>query len=395
METSIIDDVMGFDPSSVAQSFEATAEKKSVNQNIYRTNPVNSKSEDGHYHAKIRILLNPYNIKRSIVHQARYAMRDANGFFTAISSLSDGNKECPIFKGWKKLWFAKMADPNDPSKTVPDPAKQSWARAKFDKSESDWVLVQIIEDENQPELTGQFKVMKIARDIKNRMLAKMNPTDPAKIKQPLMDYLFGTLLDLDVQPGPDDPDKPERKQREINYSLCDFDTDPYPIIKTDGTPLFDDDELAIIETYNKANTDLFKSTIELNKAATEAAKTRAQSKIDKASATKAEVVAQVKELYAKAIEYIKANAIDPVVECGYKPWTADLTDRVNNWLDKVLKLEDPASDFSVSESAPTKADGTATAPESAAPTATAVNVSATPAATVADASTSTDDDLPF
>lgn len=393
METSIIDDVMGFDPSSVAQSFEATAEKKSVNLNIYRTNPVNSKSEDGHYHAKIRILLNPYNIKRSIVHQARYAMRDANGFFTAISMLSDGNKECPIFKGWKKLWFAKMADPADPSKGIPDTTKQSWARAKFDKSESDWVLVQIIEDENQPELTGQFKVMKIAKDIKNRMLAKMNPTDPSKIKQPLMDYLFGTLLDLDVQPGPDDPDKPERKQREISYSLCDFDTDPHPIIKTDGTPLFDDDELSIIEEYNKANTDLFKATIELNKATTEAAKTRAQAKIDKAAATKEEVVAQVKELYAKAIEYIKANAIDPVVECGYKPWTAELTDRVNNWLDKVLRLEDPASDFSVSESAPIIPAESGFA-STTAPAEKTVNTAPVSPIMVA-SSTDIDDDLPF
>ena len=325
--TDFIDEVMGFDPAAAVTAFENTSSEKRVNPNIYKTNPSTTVNEDGHYHSRVRVLLNPYNIKRSIVHQARYSMKDQNGFFQVISSLSDGDKNCPIFKGWKKLWFTTVQDPSNPSQRIPDQEKRDWARAKFDKSESDWVLVQIIEDENQPDLVGMFKVMKMPKAILNRLMSKMNPTDSKKPKQPLMDYLFGPTLDMDVVPGPDDPQAPERKQREISYDLCDFDTDPTPIIKTDGTPLFTDEEIEMIEEYNQANVDLVKAKTEMKR--------------KEAAARKEELAPNIRTLYGKAIEYIKNCAIDPVVECGYTPWSKELTDRVNAWLDKVLALQDP------------------------------------------------------
>ena len=142
-----------------------------------------------------------------------------------------------------------------------------------------------------------------------------------------MDYLFGPTLDMDVVPGPDDPQAPERKQREISYDLCDFDTDPTPIIKTDGTPLFTDEEIEMIEEYNQANVDLVKA--------------KTETKRKEAAARKEELAPNIRSLYGKAIEYIKNCAIDPVVECGYTPWSKELTDRVNAWLDKVLALQDP------------------------------------------------------
>lgn len=323
---TFIDEVMGFDPAAAVTAFENTTTEKRVNPNIYKTNPANSVSEDGHYHSRVRVLLNPYNIKRNIVHQARYSMRDQNGFFQAISSLSDGDRNCPIFKAWKQLWFATMQDPSDPAKRIPDEAKKTWAKSKFEKSESDWVLVQIIEDENQPDLVGMFKVMKLPKAILNRLLAKMSPTDPKKQKQPLMDYLFGAVLEMDVEPGPDDPTHPERKQREISYDLCDFDTDPCPIIKTDGSPLFTDEEIEMIEDYHNANVDLVKA--------------KTASKRAEAEARKAELAPQIRPLYGKAVEYIKTYAIDPVVECGYTPWDANLTERVNAWIEQTLKMED-------------------------------------------------------
>lgn len=369
-----IDEVMGFDPSTVVTAFEETntdnGGKKYVNPNIYKTNPANSVNEDGHYHSKVRVLLNPYDIKRSIVHQVRYNMRDDKGFFTAISLLSVGNKECPIFKGWKSLWFAKIANPEDPKQMIEDTEKKEWAKSHFDKNESDWVLVQIIEDENQPELVGQFKVMKIAKAVLNRLLAKMNPSDPKKQKQPLMDYIFGPVLDMDVAPGPDDPNQPERKQREISYDLCDFDTDPTPIIKVDGTPLFSDDEIEIIDEYNAANNDMVK------------AKTAA--KVEAAKAKKAELAPQVRELYAKAVEYVKTCAFDPIVECGYTPWSAELTTRVQAWLDKVTAMVEPANAAPVA----TRGSEDAPAATTAAPAAPATD-------TTFDAGSDAGTDLPF
>ena len=330
---TFIDEVMGFDPAAAVTAFENTTQERNINPNIYKTNPANSVSEDGHYHSRIRVLLNPYNIKRSIVHKAQYAMRDQRGFFTAVSSLSDGDKNCPIFSAWKKLWYAKTQDPSDPSKMIEDQQKKDWARSKFDKSESDWVLVQIIEDENQPELVGSFKVMKLPKMILNRLMAKMNPSDANKQKQPLMDYLFGPVLEMDVVPGPDDPKAPERKQREISYDLCDFDTDPCPIIKVGGDQLFTDEELEMIEDYNTANNDMVK------------AKTPTKQKA--AADRKAELAPQIRPLYGKAIDYIKTYAIDPVVECGYTPWSVELSERVNAWIEKVLNLQDPQSDGTV------------------------------------------------
>lgn len=325
-EKTFIDEVMGFDPAAAVTAFEATTEKY-VNQNIYKTNPANSTSEDGHYHSKVRVLLNPFNIKRNIIHQARYSMKDEKGFFQVISSLSDGDKNCPIFKAWKQLWFSKMQDPTDPTNSLPDEAKKAWARQKFDKSETDWALVQIIEDDNQPDLVGSIKVMKLPKAIMNRLLSKMNPTDAKKQKQPLMDYIFGAILEMDVTPGPDDPAHPERKQREISYDLCDFETDPTPIIKTDGTQLFTDEELELIEDYNSANNDLFKA--------------KSQAKRDEAAAKKEKLAPQIRPLYAKAIEYLKGVAIDPVVECGYSAWSEETTKRVNAWIEKVVAMEDP------------------------------------------------------
>jgi hypothetical protein len=329
-ETNFIDEVMGFDPAAAVTAFENTTSEKRVNPNIYKTNPANTVNEDGHYHSRVRVLLNPYDIKRSIVHQARYAMKDQKGFFTAISSLSDGDKNCPIFKGWKKLWFATIQDPANPSQRIPDTERKDWAKSMFDKSESDWVLVQVIEDENQPDLVGMFKVMKMPKAILNRLMAKMNPTDPKKQKQPLMDYLFGPTLDMDVVPGPDDPQAPERKQREISYDLCDFDTDPTPIIQTDGTPLFTDEEIEMIEEYNQANVDVVKA--------------KTETKRNEAAAKKEALAPKIRPLYGKAIEYIKTYAINPVIECGYTPWSEELTTRVNAWLDKVLDLQDPQGD---------------------------------------------------
>ena len=163
--------------------------------------------------------------------------------------------------------------------------------------------------------------------ILNRLMAKMNPTDANKQKQPLMDYLFGPVLEMDVAPGPDDPQAPERKQREISYSLCDFDTDPTPIIKTDGTPLFTDEEIELIEDYNNANNEMVKA--------------KTQAKADAAAKRKAELAPKIRPLYAKAIDYIKTYAFDPVVECGYTPWSDELTARVNAWIEKMLNLENP------------------------------------------------------
>lgn len=312
--TDFIDDVMGFNPTDLT-IFNAP-EAQEFNQTVYRTNPKDSKSEDGHYRSKIRVIYNPNDIKQSIVKQATYAMNDANGFFMVKSKLGNGDRTCPIFTAWKKLWFSG------------DNAKKEWAKQMFDKSESQWTLVQIIEDENRPELTGQIKVMKLPKAIYVKLEALMNPSPESKKSPvPVMDYIFGRILEMDVTPGPDDPQHPERKNREIKYDLCSFENDPTPIIKVDGTPFFTDEELELIETYNTAR-------IDLGKAKTEKKKEEAQQIINNNQAA-------IKELYIKAIAYLKENAIDLVKECTYQPWDETTENRVQAWINTVLNMQDP------------------------------------------------------
>ena len=94
---NFIDDIMDFNPSELSV-FQEPVANNSYDQNIYKPNPAKSKSESGNYRAKIRLVYNAHNVKRSIVDQANYALKDQDGFFLVRSSLSEGNKDCPIFK---------------------------------------------------------------------------------------------------------------------------------------------------------------------------------------------------------------------------------------------------------------------------------------------------------
>ena len=312
--TNFIDDVMGFNPANLSVFKEET--KKDFNQNIYKPNPKDSKSEDGNYRSRIRVIYNPNDLNQSIVRQATYAMNDQDGFFMVKSKLGNDDKECPIFKSWKKLWFSG------------DENKKEWAKKMYEKTESQWVLVQVIEDNNRPELVGQIKVMKLPKAIYTKMTALMNPApETKKTPIPVMDYIFGRVLEMDVAPGPDDPANPSRKQREISYDLCSFEGDPTPVIKVDGTPFFTDEELELIDLYNTAKNDLLK-------AKTEKKKVEAQTILT-------ENTDKVRELYGKVVTYIKDNAIDLVKECTYQPWDEATEKRVQNWIDIVATLHDP------------------------------------------------------
>ena len=329
--TDFIDDVMGFNPTdlNVFNAPEAT----DFNQNVYKTNPKDSKAEDGHDRSRVRIIYNPNDIKQSIVRQATYAMNDSEGFFMVKSKLANGDRDCPIFKSWKKLWFSG------------DETKKDWARKMYDKSESQWCLVQILEDDNRSELTGQIKVMKLPKAIFVKLEALMNPSpESKKTAVPVMDYIFGRVLEMDVTPGPDDPQHPERKQREIKYDLCAFENDPTPVIKTDGTPFFTDEELELIDNISTARADL--------------AKAKTEKKKQEAQQILADTQAQLRELYVKVIAYLRENAIDLVKECAYQPWDEATEKRVQNWIDIVATMNDPKTVSSVE---------TTTAAEPAAP----------------------------
>ena len=312
-----IDEVMGWDPGAVVFN---EPESRTYDANVYKTNPKDSKSESGNYLSKVRVIYNPFDPKDSIVHQATYFLKSADGGLLVRSRLGNIGRDPDakndiLFKTWKKLWFSGVESDKERAKKL------------FNKNESDYVIVQILEDENKPDLVGKFMSMKLPKAIKAKLESKMSPSkDSKKIPYPAMDYVIGLELNMEVVPGPDDPQNPERKQREISYDLCEF-GDYAPIIKTDGTPLFTDEQLELIDNYVTAIKD---ST---------GAKTDAKRK---AAANQLEALRpQLRPLYEIAYNYVKENAFDLREEQGWKEWDENTTNRVNQWITIVLAGKNP------------------------------------------------------
>ena len=324
-----IDELMGFDPSQVA-AFNEPEQKSNQNQNLYKTNPLKVDPKiapDGHYHAKIRILYNPHDMKMSIVNNAHYSMTDDQGFFMIDSRLAFGDRSCFMFKAWKKLHFDESTD----KFTIDGKqyTKKEWGDHMFDKGEERYCLVQVIEDANQPDKVGKFLGWRLPKAIYDVLEAKMHPTDKSKAPQDMMNYLFGPVLELDVTPGPEDPAAPERRQREIKYTLCAFESDPTPILSVTGEELFNDDERDMIADYATA-----KKTILDAKATTK--------KKDEATAKCKELVEPLKKLMQRAMDYVKENAINIVEEFGYHEPNDALRARAEKWIDIVVnKLQNP------------------------------------------------------
>lgn len=324
-----IDELMGFDPSQVA-AFNEPEQKSNQNQNLYKTNPLKVDPKiapDGHYHAKIRILYNPHDMKMSIVNNAHYSMTDDQGFFMLDSRLAFGDRSCFMFKAWKKLHFDESTD----KFTVDGKqyTKKEWGDHMFDKGEERYCLVQVIDDANQPDKVGKFLGWRLPKAIYDVLEAKMHPTDKSKAPQDMMNYLFGPVLELDVTPGPEDPAAPERRQREIKYTLCAFESDPTPILSVTGEELFNDDERDMIADYATA-----KKTIMDAKATAK--------KKDEATAKCKELVEPLKKLMQRAMDYVKENAINIVEEFGYHEPNDALRARAEKWIDIVVnKLQNP------------------------------------------------------
>lgn len=369
---SLVDDILNFDPTD-----QSVFQEKGPKQdpNIYKTNPKNAKSEDGVYRSKVKVLLNPFSPKDSIVPQATYWLNSMDGSRPVRSCLSVGDKMCPVFRAWKRLWFSG------------DEAKKNFAKTVYNKNESLWVLVQVLEDENQPELVGQFRVMKLAKDIYEKLSARMKPSAASgKAAYPVMDYVIGLALDMEVQPGPDDPSAPERKQREISYSLCNF-AEYATVIKTDGTPLLNDDEIELVDSYVTAIND--------------AQNGKTDKKRQAGMAALEKVKPQIRPIYDKVVAYVAENLKDVVTGekldilqyCGYTPWDDETKTFVDHFTEMTDECVDPSTMTYAQFQAAQEAKKQGTQVVASAPTTDPSPVAATTTAPLQP--NSDDDDLPF
>lgn len=329
-------DILGFDPSQLSVFDTSEQSKPQGNPLIYRTRPADSISEDGVYRATIKIIYNPFDVKHSILEQQSYTIHDSKGWLTVVSSLTVDDKSCPIFTTWKKCHFAEKG-----SMLWKQAAQEKeGGRALFDKRFARYVTVQIIEDKNQPELEGQYMFWKLPTSIWQIINQKMAPSaESKKAAIPVMDFLFGKAIDIEVTPGPDDKAHPERKTREISY-LGELSEDIVTCTAPDGSPLLNDDEQEVLDKYVSAIKKVWKEK-------DPAVRAQMTEKLNADPNT-----AKLREVYKKVLEQIKQFCPNINEKLSYKEWSPEVKERVQHWIDLVLEGKDPATEGTSNNSVP-------------------------------------------
>ena len=320
-------EILGFDPTQLSVFNQEEAPKVNFNSNIYKPKPSESKSEDGHYYATIKVIYNPFDLKRSVLEQQSYGLQDKDGWFTVVSSLTVNDTSCPIFKAWKKCHFAKKEENYDLWKQAA--SKDEGGNQLFDKRFARYVTIQVLSDKNHPELEGKYMFWKMPKSVWDIINTKMNPTkESGKVAIPVMDFLFGRSIDLEVVPGPKDNAHPEREARETKY-IGELSEDVVSCTNPDGSPLLNSVEQTVLDTYVSAMKEVWK-TKDPEERASKLADVNADPN------TK-----ELRQVYGKVLESIKTFCPNLIEELSYKEWTPDVKDRVQKWIDIVLAGNDP------------------------------------------------------
>ena len=321
-------DLLGFDPTQLSVFNQDENKSNNANSNIYHTRPADSVSEDGRYRATIKVIYSPQDLKHSVLEQQSYSMHDANGWFNVVSSLTNNDTSCPIFKAWKQCRYSPEGSVLNQQST---PVEKG-GKGLFDKRFARYVTIQVISDKNQPELEGRYMFWKMPKSIWDLINAKMNPSkESGKAAIPVMDFLFGRAIDLEVVPGPDDPRAPERKTRETKY-MGEISEDVVSCLNPDKSSLLDAAQQTILDNYVDAMSKVWRS-----KDPDARAQLIHQINADPNTA-------QLQKIYREVLEKIKGFCPDLNAELGYHEWDDTTKARVQHWIDIVLSGNDPAAD---------------------------------------------------
>lgn len=324
----MVNSILGFDPASL--SVFAQPEQKSTSSfanDIYKPRPAESKSTDGIYRATIRLVYSPHDIAHSILERQSYGLTDSRGFFQVVSKLTNNDTSCPVFSAWKQCRYSK-----NPVLQAQAATKDKGGNGLFDKRFERYVTIQVMDDQNHPELNGKYMFWKLPKSVYETMITKMNPSeDSKKASIPVMDALFGRAVYLEVKPGPDDPSAPERKTRETSYNTTEVSDDIMSCTNPDGSPLLDADEQAVLDKYVAAMEPVWKSRDPEKRN-----ELLAQVNADPNTAT-------LGEIYTKVLEKMKEFCPNLVEELGYKEWSPEMTERVQNWINIVLEGKNPTA----------------------------------------------------
>ena len=367
-------EILGFDPTQLSVYNQEENTPKTFNSNLYKTKPAESKSEDGIYRATIKVIYNPFNLRQSVLEQQSYGLQDAEGWFTVVSSLTINDTNCPIFKAWKKCHFAEKGS----TLWKQAASKDEGGNQLFDKRFGRYVTIQVLEDKNHPELEGKYMLWKMPKSIWDTINAKMKPSaESKKAPIPVMDFLFGRSIDLEVIPGPKDPQHPEREQRETKY-MGELSEDVVSCVNPDLSPMLNDAEQAVLDQYVADMTAVWKSKDPEERV-------NLTNEINASENTK-----KLREIYGTVIENIKKYCPNLMDELSYKEWSDDVKARVQRWIDIVLAGNVPAT----ATNAPAAAATVGTETKVEAPTPTPAPANPFPASTVT-TSNDSNDDLPF
>jgi len=319
-------DFLGFDPQSLSAFNPSEQSKLQGNSLIYRTRPADSISEDKHYRSTIKVVYNVFAPKNSIIEQQSYAMQDENGWFVVVSSLTNNDTSCPIFKAWKKCHYAEKGSTlwKQAAKT------EEGGNALFDKRYARYAVIQVLEDKNQPNLVGKYMFWKMPRSVYDVINNKMNPSkESGKASIPVMDFLFGRSIDLEVVPGPGNPGD-ERYARETKYQ-CELSEDPVSCINPDGSPLLNSTEQEVLDMYIFKMSKVWKEKNPETRAEMKAAVDSDPNTVELRKIYNEKVIPQIKSVCPNLVEHM-----------GYKEWTPEITARVEKWINTVLAGNNPA-----------------------------------------------------
>ena len=173
----------------------------------------------------------------------------------------------------------------------------------------------------------------------------MNPSDAKKASIPVMDFLFGRAIELEVQPGPGKPGD-ERYTRETKY-VGEFSDEVVSCVNPDGSAMLNDDEMEVLDTYVTKMNKVWKS---------KDAETRT-ALLEEVNADPN--TAALKKIYKRVLDNIKTVCPNLTEHLGYKEWNDELKERVNHWIEVVLTGNNPAT----VNSAPAALTEQTTAPE--------------------------------
>lgn len=332
MENTNEMDLLGFDPTQLSVFNRDEKPSNNGNPNIYHTRTADTVSEDGRYRCTIKVIYSPFDLKHSVLEQQSYNLRDANGWFDVVSSLTNDDKSCPIFNAWKKCRYAPDGSVLKKQETY----EQQGGHKLFDKRFARYVTIQVLKDKNQPDLEGKYMLWKMPKAIWDIIDNKMHPSKESnKAAIPIMDFLFGRSIDIEVIPGPDDPKQPERKNRETKY-IGELSEEPVSCLTPDCKSLLTSEEQMILDNYIASMTKVWRS---------------------KDSNERNDLIAQInadpntmklQSIYSNVLKQIKTFCPDLNKELGYHEWDDATKARVDAWIKIVLEGNDPAVETGIS-----------------------------------------------